>query len=346
MSPFNAALQQSWALSLLSSGVPRSGFEPMIQQVMCMSAATVLQGVSQETNQKTSCAVPIRHMDFQFEARELDDTFFRNTELASAYFEALSIFLTFGEDLVIDTARHHRKFLKDPVLKQRVTALIGQEAVHSKMHNEFNDTLEANRYPVAFYRFLADQVFEYGFKKFPNRLQLSLMAGIEHFTAVLAEFMMKNEDIFFETEDEKQRALWMWHMLEESEHKDIAYDVYQTLSGSYPLRVSGFALAAVTILVLVPFGASLIPIIRKPSNFLRPRYWKDVGRSLALLAGPRNGVYGSTIAHILDYMRPGFHPNDHDTTEYLEYYKEKLLNPQAGLLAPYFVKEFVPAIRA
>lgn len=292
-----------------------------------------------------SVDIPIRHMDFQFDAKDVDTTFFRNTELGTAYFEALSIFLTFGEDLVIDTARYHRQFLKDPVLKQRITALIGQEAIHSKMHNEFNDTLAEHRFPVAFYRFLADNVFEYGFKKFPNRLQLSLMAGIEHFTAVLSEYMMKHEDIFFETKDEKQRALWMWHMLEESEHKDIAYDVYQTLSGNYPLRISGFALAAFTIMFLVPLGGSLIPVIRKPSDLFSFRYWKDVKNSLALLAGPKDGVYGSTINHILDYLRKDFHPNDHDTTAYLDYYKEKLLNPKTGLLTPYLTKEFVPPIR-
>tara|TARA_R110002073_G_scaffold45053_2_gene124651 strand:- start:69572 stop:70501 length:930 start_codon:yes stop_codon:yes gene_type:complete len=309
-----------------------------------MNTASIHQYAAKPTQKNVE--IPIRHMDFQFDAKDVDTTFFRNTELATAYFEALSIFLTFGEDLVIDTARYHRQFLKDPVLKQRITALIGQEAVHSKMHNEFNDTLAEHRFPVAFYRFLADNVFEYGFKKFPNRLQLSLMAGIEHFTAVLSEYMMKHEDIFFETKDEKQRALWMWHMLEESEHKDIAYDVYQTLSGSYPLRISGFALAAFTIMFLVPLGGSLIPVIRKPSNLFSLRYWKDVKNSLALLAGPKDGVYGSTINHILDYLRKDFHPNDHDTTAYLDYYKEKLLNPKTGLLAPYLIKEFVPPIRA
>lgn len=309
-----------------------------------MTTATLHQFAPQTAQKKPD--VPIRHMDFQFDAKDLDDTFFRNTELATAYFEALSIFLTFGEDLVIDTARHHRQFVKDPVLKQRVTALIGQEAVHSKMHNEFNDTLAEHRFPVGLYRFLADNVFEYGLKKLPHRMQLSLMAGIEHFTAVLAEYMMKNEAIFWETEDEKQRALWMWHMLEESEHKDIAYDVYQQLSGDYLLRISGFALAAFAIIFLVPLGGSLIPLFRKPSNLLRPRYWKDVKRSLALLAGPKEGVYGSTIGHILDYLRPDFHPNDHDTSAYLEYYKEKLLNPKTGLLAPYLTKEFLPKVRA
>lgn len=309
-----------------------------------MSTATIHQYVSPSA--QADADIPIRHMDFKFDAKDVDTTFFRNTELATAYFEALSIFLTFGEDLVIDTARYHRQFLKDPVLKQRVTALIGQEAIHSKMHNEFNDALAAHRFPVAFYRFLADNVFEYGFKRLPNRLQLSLMAGIEHFTAVLSEYMMKHEDIFFETTDEKQRALWMWHMLEESEHKDIAYDVYETLSGSYSLRISGFALAAFTIIFLVPLGASLIPVIRRPSNIFSWRYWKDVKASLALLAGPKEGVYGSTISHILDYLRKDFHPNDHDTSEYLAYYKEKLLNPKTGLLTPYLVREFVPPVRA
>lgn len=290
--------------------------------------------------------VPIRHLDLKFDARELDTRFFYDTELGSAYFHALSIFLTFGEDLVIDTVRHHRDLLTDPVLKQRVTSLIGQEAIHSKLHNDFNETLVDHRYPVAFYRYLADKIFEYGFKRLPDRLQLSMMAGIEHFTAVLAEFMMKHEDLFFASADEKQRALWMWHMLEESEHKDIAYDVFETLSGDYVLRATGFLMAFVTILVLVPFAASLIPVMRKPSNLLSLRYWKDVTRSLNLLADPRVGVFGSTLGHVFDYLRPDFHPNDHDTTAYLDYYKQRLLNPENGLLTPYLVREFVPPVRA
>ncbi|MEE3118592.1 MAG: metal-dependent hydrolase [Pseudomonadota bacterium] len=309
-----------------------------------MTTATTPQHAPESTRMRSE--VPIRHMDFQFDARELDDTFYRNTELASAYFEALSIFLTFGEDLVIDTARHHRQFVKDPELKRLVTALIGQEAIHSKMHNEFNDVLAEHRFPVTFYRLLADKVFEHGFKKLSDRMQLSLMAGIEHFTAVLAEYMMKNEAVFYASDDEKQRALWMWHMLEESEHKDIAYDVFQELSGDYALRMRGFALAAFTILFLVPLGGSLIPVIRKPSNLLSLAYWKDVKRSLALIAGPKEGVYGSTIGHILDYARRDFHPNDHDTSAYLEYYKEKLLHPDTGLLTPYLTREFVPGLRA
>jgi len=174
-----------------------------------------------------------------------------------------------------------------------------------------------------------------------------LMAGIEHFTAVLAEFMMKHEDIFdLITDDDKTKAMWQWHMLEESEHKDIAYDVYQTLSANYALRMTGFVMATVTIIFLVSLGGALIPFMRKPSNIIRRAFWKDAAHSVGLLFGPKNGVYGSTVGHILDYIRPDFHPNDHDTSEYMMYYKEKLLNREDGLLARYLTKEIMPKLQA
>lgn len=294
----------------------------------------------------TTGKMPIRHFDFNFDAQTFDDRFYLRKEWASAYFYALSIFLTYGEELVIETARYHRDFITDPILKQRVSALIGQEALHSKFHNEYNDVMSEHHMPVKLYRFLAEQVFAYTFLKFPQPLKLSMMAGIEHFTAVLAEYMMKHEDHFYHSDDAKARALWMWHMLEESEHKDVAYDVYQTLSGNYWLRVSGFMIAFATILGGVSLGALALPFLRKPSNLVSSSFWREAKTSASLLFGSKNGVFGSSMGHIFDYFRPDFHPNDHDTTAYLNYYKEKLFEPNNGALTPFFVKEFTPAVRA
>ena len=290
--------------------------------------------------------IPIRHMKFDFDAQKLDHKFYLNDELASAYFASLSIFLTRGEDLVIDTARYHRDFIKDPLLKQRVTSLIGQEAIHSKMHEELNDAFLELDLPVKLFRFLAGYVFEYGFERLPQPMKLSLMAAIEHFTAVLAEYMMNHEEIFFRSQDEKQRAIWMWHMLEESEHKDIAFDVYQTLSNNYALRIAGFFPALITILMLISAASILVPFYRKPSNLVSLKYWKEIPYNFRLIFGLKDGVYGSTLGHIFDYLRPDFHPNDHDTSEFLAYYKEKLLNPETGVLTPYMTKEFYPTLRS
>ncbi|HMU88876.1 MAG TPA: metal-dependent hydrolase, partial [Agitococcus sp.] len=148
------------------------------------------------------------------------------------------------------------------------------------------------------------------------------------------------------SDDAKARALWMWHMLEESEHKDVAYDVYQVLSGNYALRISGFALAFITILGGVSLGALALPFLHKPRNLVSLGFWKEAKTSASLLFGTKKGVFGSTMGHIFDYLRPDFHPNDHDTTAYLSYYKEKLFNPENGALTPFFVKEFTPAVRA
>lgn len=318
---------------------------PAIKSSVFSKYRTKNQAVTRDFSKKA--LVPIRHLDFKFDANELNDKFYLQSEFASAYFEALSIFLTFGEDLVIETARYHRNFLTDPILKQRVTALIGQEAIHSKVHDEWNDTLRERDFPVTFYRFLAKNVFDYGLLKLPQPMKLSMMAGIEHFTAVLAEYMMKHETVFdLITDDDKTKAMWQWHMLEESEHKDIAYDVFQTLSGSYVLRMSGFALATLVIFGGVSAGWVLIPFIRKPSNMIRPAFWKDAVQGVGLLFGPKDGVFGSTIGHILDYVRPDFHPNDHDTSVYLAYYKEKLLTRKDGLLARYLTKEIIPKLQA
>ncbi|MBJ9951619.1 MULTISPECIES: metal-dependent hydrolase [unclassified Acinetobacter] len=290
--------------------------------------------------------IPIRHMKFDFDPAKIDHKFYMDAELASAYFASLSIFLTRGEDLVIDTARYHRDFISDPLLKQRVTSLIGQEAIHSKMHEELNEAYLIRDLPVKLFRTWAGWAFEYGFERLPQPMKLSLMAGIEHFTAVLAEYMMNHEEIFFRSQDEKQRAIWMWHMLEESEHKDIAFDVFQELSNNYLLRIAGFFPALITILVLISAASFLVPFYRNPKNLISLRYWREIPYNFGLIFGLKDGVYGSSFKHIFDYLRPDFHPNDHDTSEFLEYYKEKLLNPETGILTPYLTKEFYPTLRS
>lgn len=291
-----------------------------------------------------AAAIPIRHLQFDFKAPDIDTRFYMNAELASAYFAALSIFLTYGEELVIDTARYHRDFLTDPLLIQRVTGLIGQEALHSKVHEEWNDLLVEHDLPVKLFRFLAQNVFDYGFNQLPQPMKLSLMAAIEHFTAVLAEFMMNHEDHFFHSQDEKTRGLWMWHMLEETEHKDIAFDVFQQLSNNYALRIAGFFPAMITIIGLISIAGVFIPFYRRPRNLMTLSFWRDAKRSVGLLFSSKDGVYGSTLTHIFDYLRPDFHPNDHDTSAHMAYYKKRLLDPETGLLSPYLRKEFTPKI--
>ena len=131
----------------------------------------VLAGVKPDLDNQLA-NIPIRHFNFKFDPKELDVKFFMQKEWATAYFAALSIFLTYGEELVIETARHHRDQIKDPVLKQRLTSLIGQEAIHSKVHDEYNETMIPNHLPVRLYRYLEELVLKNTILKFPKTLKL------------------------------------------------------------------------------------------------------------------------------------------------------------------------------
>jgi predicted metal-dependent hydrolase len=88
-----------------------------------------------------------------------------------------------------------------------------------------------------------------------------------------------------------------------------------------------------------------VPFLRKPEEMLTKKFWADAKRGISLIFSPKTGVFGSTQKQIFDYLRTDFHPNDHDTTEYLEYYKEKLLASD-GAIGPYLTKIFTPPLRA
>jgi predicted metal-dependent hydrolase len=50
---------------------------------------------------------------YWFDGKEIDVRFYGQS-ICDDVFATLSVFLTYGEDLVIETARHHREFIQDP----------------------------------------------------------------------------------------------------------------------------------------------------------------------------------------------------------------------------------------
>ena len=54
----------------------------------------------------------------------------------------------------------------------------------------------------------------------------------EHFTAILAEFMLAHPQALDGAEP-RLRTMWLWHSAEESEHRSTAFDVYRALGGGW-----------------------------------------------------------------------------------------------------------------
>ena len=119
-----------------------------------------------------------------------------------------------------------------------VKAFVGQEAQHYTNHRRYNENLKAE-YPE-----LADVevTMQNDYKKLEQwglKWRVAYSAGFESMTMGVTEWLINHRAELFKDADPVVASLVLWHMVEETEHKTVAFDVFQAISGSYFLRVFG-----------------------------------------------------------------------------------------------------------
>lgn len=230
------------------------------------------------------------------------------------FLNTLSIFFPEGERFFIDSVRNYRDRVEDPELKEQVKAFIGQEGFHSREHIDYNRALADAGFPVDFYEGVVSRLLNFIKRTAPASAQLSATIALEHLTAILANGLLQNPEVLAGSE-ERYTSMWQWHALEETEHKAVAYDVYELAvgkgAGAYITRVSGFVVANIIFWSLVlPYH---LDILRRDKQLSNLKGWRQ---SLQNLWG-KPGILRKIIPEWLDYFRPGFHPWDHDNREFL-----------------------------
>jgi len=232
----------------------------------------------------------------------------------SHFFNALSLFFPDGERFFIAAVRHYRERIGDPELSAAVAGFIGQEAMHGREHEEYNELLDRAGLPgSALVGFVARFLARLKKVLSPMR-QLSATIALEHFTAIMANVLLSDPRILAGAEPHYAR-LWRWHALEETEHKAVAFDVYTSVYGrglrAYLVRVTGLIGATLIFWPLV-FGFHL-RLLRADPQARGLRGWL---RLLDFLFG-RYGALRKLVKPWLDYFRPRFHPWDHDNRRFL-----------------------------
>jgi len=281
------------------------------------------------TRQQTSDPsrkVPTRRMSFEESMRSLPRHFAQDGDLISGHvIAALSSVFPDGEDYFVRSVRHFRDQVTDPALKRQVAGFIGQEAVHGREHRVFNDRLAELGYPTKQY----ERMTRFGLKTrerlLPAKSNLAATAALEHFTATLAELVLTNEDVRDSMGAEAVRDLFVWHALEESEHKAVAFDVYKAVGGGERMRVwtmnffrFGFVLGMIAMVV----GS----LLRDPSTYRRGDLRKSWS---AFKVSPV--INRAVWDQLKDYNRPDFHPDDSDTTELVETWRDRLFGERGTL---------------
>jgi uncharacterized protein len=270
--------------------------------------------------------VPTRRMSFDESLQQVPRHFAADGDLVQSHVAAaLSSVFPDGEDYFVRSVRHFRDQITDPELKRQVAGFIGQEAMHGREHRVFNERLQE----LGFHTKVAERLTKRGLairtKIATPKSNLAATAALEHFTATLAELVLTNDEVRDMFGDEAVKNLFLWHALEESEHKAVAFDVYKAVGGSERTRVwtmnflrYGFVLGMV---VQVVISLALDRATYRRGNlrkslrrfFKSPVVSKDLWRQLK------------------DYNRPDFHPDDRDTDALVAKYREELFGTEGTL---------------
>jgi predicted metal-dependent hydrolase len=270
-------------------------------------------------------SVRTRRIAFTYPPASLDRHYVNGDLVMSHVVSVLSAMFPPGEDFFVRSVKRHADQVTDPELKEQVAGFIGQEVTHGREHRELNKRLQEMGYPTHRVSRMVKAGLRRNERLLPPKVQLAMTAALEHYTAALAETLLTDpraQELLGETE---VRSMLLWHALEESEHKAVAFDVYRQVVGDEKLRIRAMRFTTFAFLSSV-LGHTLLSLLADRAAY-NPR---RLARSIADL---RHSPFLSrmVIRRLRDYNRVGFHPDDHDATEILERWRAELFGEQGRL---------------
>lgn len=273
----------------------------------------------------------VRRIRFRFGDPQPMNHHFVEGDIAFSHLVAfLSAAFPPGEESFIRSVRRVADRVTDPVLKKRVAGFIGQESVHGQEHRRLNEKLIEMGYPfVRLLTFPTDSRRHRLILRLENRapalVHLAMTAAAEHYTATLAERVLSRDEIQAIPGDPEVWNLLNWHAVEELEHKSVAFDVYRAVGGPERIRIGVMAVMYVLTIPVVTVATVL-------SVLTDPKGWhpiKVLRQTIGIFRGP---LVRGLMADLRAYMRPGFHPDDIDTRQLVEEWRQELFGAQGSLV--------------
>lgn len=257
-----------------------------------------------------------RKMDFQFDPG-IERYWFGGDQFKTLLLTALSCTFPEGERFFVRSVRHFQKNLTDPQLKEQVKGFIGQEAHHGNEHEVFNAFMEERGVPTGKVSDFVLNGLKMQSKVLSPERQLAKTCALEHFTAMLAELILERPE-FLEGMDQRMLPLWLWHAVEESEHKAVAFDVYQDQVGSYWTRTSEMAVTTVEFV-----GFTIFHYFQLRAEMDDKTDFRSVMKGFNWLLG-KPGWLRRLGPSYLAYFKRDFHPSKKDSSQLRQQGLEKL----------------------
>jgi predicted metal-dependent hydrolase len=262
------------------------------------------------TSQGGPAIVPREKLDFGLGDTHTDIARYWLDEdpFKTRFFDAMSTLFPVGERFFITCVRDFRDQVTDPHLLQEIKDFTRQEGQHGIVHTQYNDRLQAQGVRVdMILRGQEQRLFGMLRKRLSRKFTLGITAAAEHITAIMADAFVQRAEIM-QGADERMRAVYTWHAMEEMEHKAVAFDVLTKVAkASYFTR----ALSMILVTLLFPFHTfRIMRHMLQVDGFSRWERTKIWAKGLWWLYKP-GGLFMPLALRYFEYLKPGFHPWDH-----------------------------------
>lgn len=289
--------------------------------------------VKVKISERAGASFPVRRMNFDFD--HVPEYWMHGSAGLTHFMTALSALFPAGEKFFIDSVRavrQHSAIKDNAELQKEISAFIGQEAMHTHEHIAFNASAQKYGHDVETLDRYTESVIQTTRKIMAKlakpvgitqeMVDLTATTALEHFTATIASQLLTNAHIQELMTDETMKTMWLWHAIEENEHKAVAYDVFEGVFGkglkAYMLRTSSLLISMATLFVVQSY---FLARLLKQDQQLNLESFKVI---YTYAYSPSKGIITGMAKEMLMYFKPGFHPNDHHTDQLLANWKAKL----------------------
>ena len=181
------------------------------------------------SSQASTDPLPVpRKIPFDF-PDDIDPQWIPNEPELSAMLNGASLTMPYLEPFLIRTMRAAAEQLDDGALKQQAQAFNMQEQHHFQAHRRFNEMLKSKRYPQLVQ---IEEQMKASYARLSQRslrTRMAYTAGFESMTLGVTKWLIEERVKLFAGADSRAVSFVLWHMVEETEHKLVAFDVFRGL---------------------------------------------------------------------------------------------------------------------
>ena len=253
--------------------------------------------------------------------KELPRYWFDNSPFKTHYLNAISIIIPAAENVVIHVIKETRPLLTDPVLKEQVGEMLAQENWHSFSHRKYNEWLTRIGLPApelaVQYIHGVQHIKYYVDKYIGQKVWLPLVICGEHMFSATMEYFLERPKLLAQMHPHFRQA-WVWHFLEELEHKGSSMDMWNDTKHIYNYKRWRIhvAFALYMIRFKVRHFGMVVKLLKHDKQLWK---WKTFKDAAVFLFG-WDGINVQTFLPLIKIFKPNFHPWDHDTRYLLTQY--------------------------